>query len=545
MSTRQTRNFKMALLLISFLLLVLISCKKSTNPSEGENNGQGQIVTTNVTEIAPFEEISGFQKGTKMKIRLNREGFTVREHEITFEVAFIENDENVFICQVTNDLLIGGDDAGAPVFTTDNRVAGALYRTFSGNNPKILVKSIDDLLQLSNIGNNGLSKAVSVSDNSNLSNSNPVRFISGCDETYMQNYSKRKGINNSTNYVYISDENFNKQNFHKQIAILADDTLMIQGVTIAVMYTMGDLINEYDLITLSYINEYRELFSCGDSYYDLIAPPCFMADMKTVIEYYDEYIFKIAMPTKKPVGTLIKHRINGILIDENANPITISINTSIDIDSTGVNSYSHYVSTSNDKWNNYFEIMRALIYPVKKDMDTAGINTAVAEVTCKIELDEMDIETMNTGWREARINQSVLRDSLLIAGQKYERGVGTHATSTYLINLSGKGSLFSAKVGVDDNTGENASVIFHIVGDKTTLWESPLMKKGDPATVLKNPFFIITSKTINHFIVNYIYHNSFSIFHCIYTKMAINPRCDIYTNFIVMDHDNRRKKSYI
>ena len=34
--------------------------------------------------------------------------------------------------------------------------------------------------------------------------------------------------------------------------------------------------------------------------------------------------------------------------------------------------------------------------------------------------------------------------------QKFERGVGTHAISTFMIDLGGKGKRFSAYVGVDD-----------------------------------------------------------------------------------------------
>ena len=96
-------------------------------------------------------------------------------------------------------------------------------------------------------------------------------------------------------------------------------------------------------------------------------------------------------------------------------------------------------------------------------------------------LDQMDIRLMASGWREAGINQSVYRDSLKIGGKTYTRGVGTHATSTYLVDLGGKGKSFSAKVGVDDQAGESASVAFYVVGDKKTLWESPVLKKGDPA----------------------------------------------------------------
>ena len=125
--------------------------------------------------------------------------------------------------------------------------------------------------------------------------------------------------------------------------------------------------------------------------------------------------------------------------------------------------------------------MRKIIRPLHVLLSLTILFSSSCNKTSTIWLDEMDLQTMNSGWREAGINQSVYRDSLKIGGHLFKRGVGTHATSTYLIYLAGKGVLFSAKIGVDDNAGESASVVFYIVGDKTTLWESPVMKKGDPA----------------------------------------------------------------
>ncbi len=124
--------------------------------------------------------------------------------------------------------------------------------------------------------------------------------------------------------------------------------------------------------------------------------------------------------------------------------------------------------------------MKIIIKPFAVWLSIVILIFSSCNKTSTIWLDEMDIRAMNSGWGEARINQSVYRDSLVIGGQFFKRGVGTHAPGTYLINLEGKGENFSAKVGVDDNAGKSASVVFYIVGDKTTLWESPVMKKGDP-----------------------------------------------------------------
>ncbi|MEK9138225.1 MAG: NPCBM/NEW2 domain-containing protein, partial [Bacteroidota bacterium] len=96
-------------------------------------------------------------------------------------------------------------------------------------------------------------------------------------------------------------------------------------------------------------------------------------------------------------------------------------------------------------------------------------------------LDEMDLSTMEIGWGTPEARKSVEGNPLSIAGQKFERGIGTHAISTFMINLGGKGKHFTASVGVDDETGEKASINFYVFGDKKVLWESGVMKKGDPA----------------------------------------------------------------
>lgn len=107
----------------------------------------------------------------------------------------------------------------------------------------------------------------------------------------------------------------------------------------------------------------------------------------------------------------------------------------------------------------------------------------------KIWLHELDLSAMETGWGTVRANLSCDSNSLSVAGQVYERGVGTHAVSKMMIDLSGghsrgakaSGVRFSAFAGVDDESGDQASVEFFVLGDGRILWRSGVMKKGDPA----------------------------------------------------------------
>jgi alpha-galactosidase len=93
----------------------------------------------------------------------------------------------------------------------------------------------------------------------------------------------------------------------------------------------------------------------------------------------------------------------------------------------------------------------------------------------------MDLSKMETGWGTVRPNLSCDSNTLTVAGQVYDKGVGTHAISKMMILLREKGVRFTAKVGVDDESGDKASVEFFVIGDQRVLWRSGIMKKGDPA----------------------------------------------------------------
>jgi len=95
-------------------------------------------------------------------------------------------------------------------------------------------------------------------------------------------------------------------------------------------------------------------------------------------------------------------------------------------------------------------------------------------------LDELDLTSMECGWSTPNANKSVEGNTLTVAGRKFERGVGTHAVSTFLLNLDGKGKRFTAFVGLDEEVVEGkGSVQFFIIGDKKILWESGTMKRQD------------------------------------------------------------------
>ncbi|MBI5021576.1 MAG: NPCBM/NEW2 domain-containing protein [Ignavibacteriales bacterium] len=99
-----------------------------------------------------------------------------------------------------------------------------------------------------------------------------------------------------------------------------------------------------------------------------------------------------------------------------------------------------------------------------------------------IYLDELNLSAMECGWGTPEANKSVGGNSLKVGGQIFNRGVGTHAVSTLLMNLDGKGKRFTSSFGLDDEVADGKGTIkFFIIGDRKILWQSPVMKKGDKA----------------------------------------------------------------
>ena len=97
-------------------------------------------------------------------------------------------------------------------------------------------------------------------------------------------------------------------------------------------------------------------------------------------------------------------------------------------------------------------------------------------------LSSLNLSKMTSGWGKAEIDKAVQGQPMSIAGQKFERGVGTHAKSVMYIDLKGGSTKFTAYVGVDDEVrGQVGSVEFRVYGDGELLWKSGVMKAGEAA----------------------------------------------------------------
>ncbi|MBI4586129.1 MAG: NPCBM/NEW2 domain-containing protein [Planctomycetes bacterium] len=97
-------------------------------------------------------------------------------------------------------------------------------------------------------------------------------------------------------------------------------------------------------------------------------------------------------------------------------------------------------------------------------------------------LSSLDLGKTRQGWGKPQASRSVTEKPISIAGRKFDQGIGTHAPSVLYIDLSAGSERFLGAVGVDDAVLQQpASVAFKVIGDGKTLWQSGVMKAGDPA----------------------------------------------------------------
>ena len=96
-------------------------------------------------------------------------------------------------------------------------------------------------------------------------------------------------------------------------------------------------------------------------------------------------------------------------------------------------------------------------------------------------LTSLDLSVVRQGYGKPQIDRSMREKPLTIGGQIFTNGVGTHAKSVLWVQLTGGSDRFTASVGVDDAAGSPGTVVFKVFGDGKSLFNSGVVKLGQPA----------------------------------------------------------------
>ena len=100
-------------------------------------------------------------------------------------------------------------------------------------------------------------------------------------------------------------------------------------------------------------------------------------------------------------------------------------------------------------------------------------------------LHDLDVSMMQQDWGAPQINKSVIGTELKVAGKKYEKGIGSHSISRFLLNLGGQATSFSGLAGADDNNDYYGDMEFRLIADQKVIWSSGVLRKGMAAVPFK------------------------------------------------------------
>jgi hypothetical protein len=96
-------------------------------------------------------------------------------------------------------------------------------------------------------------------------------------------------------------------------------------------------------------------------------------------------------------------------------------------------------------------------------------------------LSDMTWVSATAGWGTTQRNASVNGATLTLNGTTYAKGLGTHANSQIVYNVTSGCSTFQSEIGVDDEVGGNGTITFQVLADGVLLFQSGTMN-GSSAT---------------------------------------------------------------
>lgn len=105
--------------------------------------------------------------------------------------------------------------------------------------------------------------------------------------------------------------------------------------------------------------------------------------------------------------------------------------------------------------------------------------------------------TVKQGWGQPRLGFSVDGKSVTAAGVPYPSCFGMHSNAILTYPIKGRFLRLTGDAGLPDYvTGTQGSVTFEVEGDGRKLWESPIVRGGDPALRLDIPIVGIDTITL-------------------------------------------------
>ncbi|MBV8781730.1 MAG: NPCBM/NEW2 domain-containing protein [Phycisphaerae bacterium] len=117
------------------------------------------------------------------------------------------------------------------------------------------------------------------------------------------------------------------------------------------------------------------------------------------------------------------------------------------------------------------------------------VMVAAASRAETISLSSLDLSKIQQAFAKPQVDHSVDKNALTIAGKKFDHGIGSHADSSWWIQLDGKATRLTASVGMDDEVqgdpkSKASGVDARVIGDGKVLFDSGPIHVGDEAKAI-------------------------------------------------------------
>lgn len=313
---------------------------------DGANGGVGvpyKIATDNPKSIASYAELSSLQRGTAMKLRVNRKDLEVWEVDVVFDALYTTGRHRLILCHSPAGFPIGAGDSGSPLLTSDGKVAGILAYGYYGNSTDFAARVIEDVLAIDTA-----SSPLQSSPPPSFVTIEPAYVASGFDPQVPARYAElaKRFEKNTTDNPILRESELRK----------SGDLTVIPGSSIAVVDMSGDYFNWIAIGTMSYEDD-NAYYGFGHSFYPYLAAPTYLASTGSFIVSYS-VSFKMSQPTSELIGAFTKNDYRGILIQKNVSPRVANLKTTCSANGQALFSYNHQMSntlnfSSDQNWAAY------------------------------------------------------------------------------------------------------------------------------------------------------------------------------------------------
>ena len=135
----------------------------------------------------------------------------------------------------------------------------------------------------------------------------------------------------------------------------------------------------------------------------------------------------------------------------------------------GLNPFSNYVAQIRTVWENGAQSPRH-----------AELKFTIASLLPEeLSLSQLEPVRSNARWRGIEADEELNEAPFLLAGSRYEKGLGASPNSEIEYDLKGLYGEFSVLVGVDFSTRSTNGLEFVILGDDKELWRSGMLRSSD------------------------------------------------------------------